>query len=360
MLKNRLISGILIASLLTGVTACGADKAQSSAGRDAQQREMVDEDVKPGDATEKIYDGVDVGGADTEDETTVSSADTTAATQELAVADAPEDFILFSYSYSNMAWSYQSSKVVSLNNGDVYVFDNAPGTANDQNGRDVAVKYLKEYSEPAYKIKIKDLRDLYDICKKVDPDVETERKHTACDMGSYKFTFYDPETNGEILIIETGDATLTTNDSTLKKAQNKAEKLIYSTGSPKERLYLSLVSPVNVPYGGKDLIGKNMSFDSYDKLLEFCHKNGIDVENYLTEQLEKSFKEAKYLVLQVYDTNRLVGGYLKTGDREFRFLPSLAEAERDPAFEGKVTVAITRCDLLEKYDYVNENGIPWK
>lgn len=359
MLKNRIISGLLIASLLAGVTACGTDKAQSS-NRGSQDREVAEEDAKPGDPTEKIYGGADGGDDDTGDETTVSSADTTPATQELAIADAPEDFVLFSYSYSNMAWGFQSSKVFYLNNGDVYVFDNAPGTANDQNGRDAAVRYLKEYAEPAYNIKTKDLRDLYDICKKVDPDVKTERKHTACDMGAYMFKFYDPETNGELLIIETGDATLTTNDSMLKKAQNKAENIINSTGSPKERLYLSLSGIVNVPYGGKELIGRNMSFDSYDKLLEFCHKNGIDVENYLTEQLEKSFKEAKYLVLQVYDTNRLVDGYLKTGDREFRLLPSLADAERDPAFEGKVTVAITRCDQLEKYDFVNENGTPWK
>lgn len=359
MLKNRLISGLLIASLLAGVTACGNDKARET-DQNIPDRRVADEDVKPGDATEKIYDGANVGGADTGDAAEETTTAATTAAQELAVAAAPEDFVLFSYSYSNMAWSYQSSKVFYLNNGDVYIFDNAPGTANDQNGRYVAVKYLKEYAAPAYSVDTDTLRDLYDICRKVDPDVETERKHTACDMGSYLFTFYDPETNGELVIIETGDATLTTNDSTLKKAQNKAEKLIDSTGSPKERLYLSLVSIVNVPYGGKELIGKNMSFDSYDNLLEFCHKNGIDVENYLTEQLEKSFKEAKYLVLQVYDTNQLVDGYLKTGTREFRFLPSLAEAEWDPAFEGKVTVAITRCDQLENYDFVNENGTPWK
>ena len=361
MRKNRLISGLLAVSLLFGVTACGADKTQSTS-QEIPDREVVDSDAKPGDTTEKIYDGASAGNAETEETTDSGTAGTASApaTRELVTDNASEDFILFSYSYGNMAWGYQSSKVFILNSGDVYVFDNAAGTANDQNGRDVAVKYLKEYAEPASSINIKDLRDLYDICKKVDPDVKTEMKHTACDMGSYKFMFYDPGTNGELLIIETGDATLTTNDSTLKKAQNKAEKLVNTIASPKERLYLSLSSPVNVPYGGKDLIGKNMSFDSYDKLLEFCHKNGIDVENYLTEQLEKSFEQAKYLVLQVYDTNCLVDGCLKTGDREFRFLPSLAEAENNPDFEGKVTVAITRCDQLEKNNFVNENGTPWK
>ena len=47
-------------------------------------------------------------------------------------------------------------------------------------------------------------------------------------------------------------------------------------------------------------------------------------------------------------------------NKELRFLPSLEEYEPDPAFEGKVTVAIMRCDMLEKYDYVNENGNSWK
>ena len=103
-----------------------------------------------------------------------------------------------------------------------------------------------------------------------------------------------------------------------------------------------------------------MSFDSYDKFKEFCKKNGIDAESCMTEALKKSYQQAKYIIVQVYDTNRRVGGYMTYDNKELRFLPSLEEYEPDPAFEGKVTVAIMRCDMLKNYDYVNENGNSWK
>ncbi|MBR4404292.1 MAG: hypothetical protein IKT10_04180 [Clostridiales bacterium] len=375
MLKNRIVSVLLVAAMAAGITACGTDKAQNATDQETQASEVADADVKPGDATEKIYNGANIGGADTEDEMTDSDSDANSdadtapdtdtntpdtAAQDLVTAGATEDYVLFAYEHGNMAWGYQSAKMLILNNGDVYVFENAAGMANDQNGRDLAVTYLKKYSEPSYHISTEKLKELYDICRQIDPDVKTTDKSTGKDMGSYTFKFFDPETKREVTIIKTGDWTMTTDDKTLKKAQSKAESILGRLGAANKDIYLSLYPPVNVPYGGKDLIGKNMSFDSYDKLLEFCKKNGIDVEKYLTDNLKKSYQQAKYIVLQVYDTNRPAGGYMITDNKEFRFLPSLADYEKDPAFEGKVTVAITRCDMLEKLDLVNENGSPWK
>ena len=366
MLKNRLISALLIVSLIAGTTACSMDAAKDN-GNDGR-KETVTEDHKPenGEETAESHEDPDTGytvSNTTTDSETTTEDDTGAGRngKDLITPDVSEDFILFSYEHGNMAWGYQSEKMLILNNGDAYVFENAPGTAGDQNGRDLAVAYLKQYSEPSYHMSTTQLRELYDICKKIDPDVKTGEKDTAKDMGSYVFKFYDPETAREVTIIKTGDMTMTTDDKTLIKAREKAESILGRQGVINKDLYLSLSSSItNVPYGGKDLIGKNMSFDSYDKLLEFCSKNGIDVEKYLTELVKKSYQEAKYIILQVYDTNLLVDGYLNTDNKEFRFLPSLADYEYNPDFDGKVTVAICRCDQLEKFDFVNENGSPWK
>ena len=368
MLKNRLISALLIASLVAGATACSMNSGNGQ-GTDSTSN-TVAEDQEPGDGeTNDISDSDGSKDADTDGtaggpEDTTDTTDTTTDTKnakKLVVPDASEDYALFAYEYGNMAWGYQSAKLFILNNGDVYAFENAAGTAKDQKTRDLAVTYLKTYSKPSYHLTVRQLKELYDLCKAVDPNVETSEKGTAKDMGSYTFTFFDPETKGELTIIKTGDWTMTTDDKTLKKAQKKAESILDKKGVMNADLYLSLSSPiVNVPYGGKALIGKNMSFDSYAKLLEFCQKNGIDVEKYLSDNVKKSFEQAKYIVLQVYDTNVMVDGYLETDGQEWRFLPSLADYEHNPDFDGKVTVAISRCDKFEKNDYVNENGTPWK
>ena len=366
MLKNRLISALLAASLIAGVTACSTDSANDNGG-DESKNTVIEQNEPSDEETEGTSDEDTAGNTtETTTETTAETSGTTTNTkttkaQKLAVPEAGEDYILFSYEYGNMAWGYQSVKMLFLNNGDVYTFENDPGTAIDKNGRDLAVQYLKAYAEPATHISTNKLKDLYDICKKIDPDVKTEEKSTAKDMGSYMFKFYDPETYQEVLILKTGDVTMTTDDKNLKAAQKKAESLVRKQGAVNEDFYLSLnTNIVNVPYGGKDLIGQNMSFDSYDKLLAFCNKNGIEVEKYLTDEMKKSYGQAKYFILQVYDTNLMVDGYLRIDEKVLKFLPSLADYEYNPAFEGKVTVAIMRFDKLDKYELVNENGTPWK
>ena len=366
MLKNRLISALLAASLIAGVTACNTNPNKDSGGD--RPRNTVMEENKPG-AEEDDAGSIGAGGTTSETEETTAPAEdtedtesTTTNTKELVTDAANEDYVLFAYEHGNMAWGYQSAKMLILNNGDVYVFENAVGTATDKNGRDLAVQYLKTYSKPSYQISVKKIRELYDLCKEIDMDIiKTSEKNTGNDMGSYTFKFFDPETGEETLIIKTGDRTMTTDDKDLIKAQEKAESILKRLVQVNESLYLSLTpSFVNVPYGGKDLIGKNMSFDSYDKFLEFCNKNGIDVEKYLSDNLKKSYQQAKYIILQVYDTNLMVDGYLCTDNKVLRFLPSLADYEHNPDFDGKVTVAIMRCDQLEKLDLVNENGTPWK
>jgi hypothetical protein len=381
MLKNRIVSGLLIAAMALGITACG-----TAGSPDGRPGEIVKDQAygKEGDGN----DASEAGGADNSTDTT--SADDSAnnggagaddpatatdpnnndtqtkptlggVTGGLVIDNQTEDYVVFSYEYSNMAWGFQSYKELFLNDGSVYYFRNAPGTAGDKKGRELAVTYLRKYAEPTYYLKVDDLRELYESCKKVDPNVETGRKNSGNDMGSYSFTFYDPETSNEIKIFCYGDWTMTTDDQALLDAQKTLLKVLGEFSGNIKDMYLSLSSPVlNIPYGGRDLIGRNMSFDSYDKLKEFCEKNGIDLTKYMTENDEKNFKQAKYIALQVFDTNLMIDGYMTRGNEEFRFLPSLADYEKNPDFEGKVTVAIMRCDTLEKYDYVNEKGNPWK
>lgn len=379
MLRNKIISGLLIAAVAAGITACGTAGAP-----DGRTGEIVKDQAygKEGDGN----DAAGTGGAD-DNHADDNHADGTTA-EDSATADDPgttnnndtqtkpslsgvsggliidsqaEDYVVFSLEYTNMAWGYQAYKELVLNDGSVYHFRNAPGTAGDKDGRELAVMYLRKYAEPAYYLKVDDLRELYELCRKIDPNVETDRKNFGNDMGSYSFTYYDPETLNEIKIFYSGDWIMVTDDQNLLDAQQKLAKVYGAfTGNIKD-IYLSLSTPIlNVPYGGKDLIGKNMSFDSYDKFAEFCKKNGIDAENYMTDAQKKSYKEAKCIILQVYDTDRRIDGYISYDNNKLRFLPSLADYEKDPAFEGKVTVAIMRFDPLEKSDYVNENGSPWK
>ena len=359
MLGNKIVSGMLVTALAMGITACGGGVPTPVPDPvpDSVEQETGN---KPGEETEKIYGGADVPEDTTEAQTEPQVTGDKASTG-LITDKAGEDYIVFLYEYGNMAWGYQSYKFLFLNNGDVYYFKNDIGTASDQAGRDLAVKYLKEYSEPSFTLDIDGLRDLYEACKKIAPDVKTTSENTAKDMGSYEFKFLDPETSKEVLISKDGDWTMKTDDPALLKAQDKAAKILtkqFDTIKPRS---LSLSTAIiNVPYGGKDLIGKNMSFDSYDKFTEFCKKNGIDAESCMTDALKKSYRQAKYIIVQVYDTNRRISGYMTYDNKELKFLPSLEEYEHDPAFDGKVTVAIMRCDQLEKTDYVNEDGTPWK
>ena len=358
MLRNKIVSGLMVAAMAMGITACGGDGVFfTEPPLDSVEQETGN---KAGDETEKIYGGADVP-EDTTEEQTEPQVTGDKVSGGLITDKVAEDYVVFLYEYGNMAWGYQGYKILFLNNGDVYYFKNEIGTASDQAGRDLAVKYLKEYSEPSFTLDIDGLRDLYEACKMIAPDVKTTLENTANDMGSYEFKFLDPETSEEVLISKDGDWTMKTDDPALIKAQDKAAKILTKQLDTIKARSLSLnTAIVNVPYGGKDLIGKNMSFDSYDKFKEFCKKNGIDAESCMTEALKKSYQQAKYIIVQVYDTNRRVGGYMTYDNKELRFLPSLEEYEPDPAFEGKVTVAIMRCDMLKNYDYVNENGNSWK
>lgn len=69
--------------------------------------------------------------------------------------------------------------------------------------------------------------------------------------------------------------------------------------------------------------------------------------------------EAKYM-LQVFETNQRAGGVLITDGKVLQILPSLAEFEYDPAYDGKVCVSIWRFDGFEEGTYVDENGNPWE
>ena len=267
--------------------------------------------------------------------------------------------IIFKYTYGNMAWGYQSSVTYILANGDVYSFKSEIGTAYDANSDQIALSYLEEYAEPTGYVKESDVQQLAEICMKIDPDVKTTEKNTTNDMGQYILIYRNPETYEEKTIIKTGDWTMSTDDPTLKEAQELASKVINKISS--SGLYLSLSSPViNVPCDKPELIGEHLVFNSYDSMIAFCKDNGIDVEDYLTDEIRNGWKDVSYMILQVFEDNRRVDGILKKDNKILRLLPSLAEYEYDPAFDGKMTVAIYRCDTFSQYKYVDENGNPWK
>ena len=105
-------------------------------------------------------------------------------------------------------------------------------------------------------------------------------------------------------------------------------------------------------------IHENIVFDDYNEMIAFCRENGIEID--LNEDTRTRWEEAKYMLLQIFDTNRQADGVLITKDKEIRILPSLAEFEYDPAYDGKVCVSIWRFDDYKEGVYVDENGDPWE
>lgn len=350
MTAKKTVSLLLAASICIGATACNKGEETS----------VRDKDIETAGMTVVLTTDKAEDGTDTKD--TIASNDeknSDATVNSDTALNAHSNEIIFKYTYGNMAWGYQSSVTYILANGDVYSFKNEIGTAYDANSDQIALSYLEEYAEPTGYVKESDVQQLAEICMKIDPDVKITEKNTANDMGQYILIYRNPETYEEKTIIKTGDWTMSTDDPTLKEAQELASKVINKISS--SGLYLSLSSPViNVPCDKPELIGEHLVFDSYDSMIAFCKDNGIDVEDYLTDEIRNGWKDVSYMILQVFEDNRRVDGILKKDNKILRLLPSLAEYEYDPAFDGKMTVAIYRCDTFSQYKYVDENGNPWK
>lgn len=368
--RKRFISGLLAAAVLMGAAAC-----DRNAGRDLPTDTSDDiagvEDTAVTDGTIKVTisetgsgDASGDAGAGTDaitdkgtDTDTDSSGKTDVTTAGLPVPTSEYDPIVFMYTYTNMAWGYDSRCMLVTAGGEVYVFSDSPVVSMMHNGRDIELEYLKEYSEPAWLLDREDIEELYDVCCEVAPDVETDKVHVAYDCGEYRFTCIEQETGREITVSVDGDYRMETDDPTLKKAQELSEDLLAGIGGPRKDIKLNLYSHcISAPYGGTELIGTHLVFDSFDKLVEYCEENGIELdENAARELLE----EASYIMLQVFDTDQRLSGVLITDDEVLQLLPSLEAFEYDPAYDGKVGVGMWRFEGFEEGRYVDENGDPW-
>ena len=372
--RKRFISGLLAAAVLMGAAAC-----DRNAGRDLPADTSDDiagvEDTAATDGTIKVTivetgsgdasGDADAGtgaitdkGTDTGTYTdTDSSGKTDVTTAGLPAPTAEYDPIVFMYTYTNMAWGYDSRCMLVTVGGEVYVFSDSPVVSMMHNGRDIEREYLKEYSEPAWLLDREDIEELYDVCCEVAPDVETDKVHVAYDCGEYRFTCIEQETGREITVSVDGDYRMETDDPTLKKAQELSEDLLAGIGGPRKDIKLNLYSHcISAPYGGTELIGTHLVFDSFDKLVEYCEENGIELD---ADAAREQFEEASYIMLQVFDTDQRLSGALITDDEVLQLLPSLEAFEYDPAYDGKVGVGMWRFEGFEEGRYVDENGDPW-
>ena len=363
MLRNRIISGVLAATMLIGAAAC--DRKTDAAGADTNTKIAEPAD----DAGAKTAGAGDAGDADSKADTSDAAADDTTNAAIGNVADSATaasltpipstDDILFKYAYHNMAWGYQSRIVLITCSGDVYVFEDNVGSLGMNNGDQIKLRYLKEYAEPTAHIDPSDMTELYNACLAVDPGVKTDRVSAMEDAGECKFIYVDQDTSLEITIVEKGDYELKTDDPALLKAQGLAETLIQriSYSGAAQKLFLQ-TEFINAPYGGTELIGTHIVFDDYNEMIAFCRDNGIGID--LNEDTRTTWKDAKYMLLRVFDTNQIADGVLITDGKVLQILPSLAEFEYDPAYDGKVCAAIWRFDGFEEGVYVDENGDPWE
>ena len=349
MLRNKIISGALIAAMLIGTAACdkssrtGSGDTSTTGGTGTTTTTSATTDTAPSDP------------GTTGDSVSADDSDTPGSLKPIPATDD----VLFTYKYHNMAWVFQARSVLVTCRGDVYVFEENIGSLNMSNGDQIKLSYMKEYSKPIAHIEPSEMEALYNACLEIGPDVKTDRKNVMEDAGEYRFSYVDQDTYQEIPVVITGDWEMTTDDQVLLKAQKLAEILIQKIrySSAAQKLYLN-TEFINAPYGGTGLIGTHIVFDDYNEMIAFCRDNGIEID--LNEDTRTRWEEAKYMLLQVFDTNRQVDSVLITKDKEIRILPSLAEFEYDPAYDGKVCVSIWRFDDYKEGVYVDENGDPWE
>lgn len=355
--RKKLIAGLLAASMLMGFAACDRNSGERSSGEDGSAEDGI--------AEETVTEGtIKVTIAETSDEadgTSEAATDPVVITDinisDFQVPDGEPEKILFKYTYHNMAWGYQSSCTIITGNGNVYTFKDTPALSEDYNTGEIELLYLQEYAEPTGHIDPAQLEELYEVCCSVSPDVETRDVHTAYDAGEHMFICVDQQEQYQFPILVTGDKTMETDDPALLKAQELAEEFIAGLARPNADIKLSLYSyNTSAPYGGTELIGTHIVFDSFDKLVSYCEENGIELD---VESVRDQLGEASYILLQVFDTDQRMAGMMITDDKVLQLLPSLGEFEHDPAYDGKVCVGITRFEGFKEGQYVDENGDPW-
>ncbi|MBR3340037.1 MAG: hypothetical protein IKG30_00315 [Clostridiales bacterium] len=364
MLRKKIISGLLIGSVLLGVAACSKGKDKDNTNQDTGLIPVSDTNGTGGNSVSGNNGSSDSGasGADPGSDITLDSGSGSSgggiSSADMVQVPASEN-VLFKYTYHNMAWSWQSSVTFILCNGDVYTFEDNISARMSQNANETELSYIREYAEPTAHLSRIALTELYNACLKVDPNVSTTMESTGNDMGEYKFVYVDQETFEEIPITITGDWTLKTDDPALNYAMELVDKTLASIPLRNVKLQLYLNSTlINVPYDGSALVGTHLVFTDFDELIEFCEDYGVEIG--MNEETRTLWKQAKYMLLQVFDTDRRADGVLIRNDSELRILPTLSEYEYDPYLDGKICVAIWRFDEFEEGKYVDENGDPWE
>lgn len=348
MLRNKLIAVLLAASMLIGVASCSKKSGK-------------DNETAPDVITETAGSTADKSSVDNASSTTTDqvNSDDPSGTAGTQVPLPNTENILFKYTYHNTAWGWQSSVTFILCNGDVYTFEDNISARITPNADQIEFSYIKEYASPTAHISKIALTELYNACLKIDPDVSTTMESTGNDMGEYKFVYIDQETFEEIPITITGDWTMKTGDPALSNAMELVDKTLASIPLRNTKYQLCLNSMmINVPYDGSALVGTHLVFTDFDELISFCEDYGVEIG--MNQETRTVWKQAKYMLLQVFDTDQRADGVLIKNDEELRILPSLADYEYDPDFDGKICVAIWRFDDFEEGKYVDENGDPWE
>lgn len=357
--RKQFLTSILISSMLLGATACNTAGKNHNGSKVAESVDGVKTEGRQTGTS--VSDEADDG---TAVETQGSSGNTDTTGGHIPIPQT--DNVLFMSTYYNHAWSYQARVMLITTSGDIYYSVDGTQISTTKTGdEDVFLRYMEEYTEPSGHIDPSDMEQLYNICLQIDPDVETTMDFTGCDMGENTFTYIDQEHFRKIPLYISGDSTMNTDDPTLLQAAELAVELmnkIYSVLSQTTYTVFTEGAPLlDIPYGGSELIGSHLVFGNYESLKEFCDKNDIDLDTYTDDGFLSKLNSAKYILVQVFDSNQRTGGILIRDDEMVKILPSLEEFEYDPAFDNKVTVAIApRFDYKDPATLVDENGDPWQ
>ncbi len=319
MKRNKMTAAFLAVSVLLGTAACSEGDAVPTNGNEASGVETT--------AIETY--GIETSSVETSGSESVEDMIPVPSTDEL----------LFMCTYYNWAEGYQSELLFITCRGDVYSFENK----SDSGCEMTAWNYIKAYTEPVAHIDPDEMTELYNACLKIKPGVKTSEEFFAFDAGERKIIYIDQETSEQTVICLWGTSIMTTDDAALQKAGDLASDLVNPLRLETRGRYILDASPdhiVNIPYGGSELIGKQLVFENYQQFKSFCQDNGIDTGTYIDDEMKNSLKYSRGILFEVFDTNARAGGVLNENEKTLAFLPSLDEFEYDPAFDGKVTAAV--------------------
>ena len=138
MLRKKILSGLLIGSVLLGVAACSKGKDKDNTDQDTGLIPVSDTNGTGGNSGSGNNGSSDSGasGTDPGSDITLDSGSGSSgggiSSADMVQVPASEN-VLFKYTYHNMAWSWQSSVTFILCNGDVYTFEDNISARMSQN-----------------------------------------------------------------------------------------------------------------------------------------------------------------------------------------------------------------------------------